>query len=82
MQKFFTPSVQFFGMEPAAVSIADTALVTALWASLAALEAAVAAALTALWTWVAAVEMTPAMALEFDGTERATLREVIFVKSN
>jgi hypothetical protein len=83
IQKYFTPSVQFFGMpESAAVSIAVAALETALSASLAALEAAVAAALAALWAWVAAVETTPGMALGFDGTDRATPREVILVKSN
>jgi hypothetical protein len=50
IQKYFTPSVQFFEMpESAAVSIAVAVLKTALSASLAALEAAVAAALAALW---------------------------------
>jgi hypothetical protein len=82
MQNFLTPSVQFFGIEPAAVSIADTALVTALWASLIILEVAVAATLAALWAWVAAVEMTPRLSSGFDGTERVTLREGIFIKSN
>ena len=81
-QNFFTPSEQFFGIESAADSIAVTALESWLCASLAALEATVAAALAALWAWVAAVEMTPVMALGFDGTDRATPRKVILVKSN